>query len=176
MPVPIPSESLIGPVKAPTLEMYCVRYRAVYWKLWRDAVDAGFPTLEARRYGELEIQRMLDAGELSRDIPFPLIPDDTQVSTPTPGGLPGLTPNVLSPLRPNPAHAPKKLVVSPLVPKDRTIASVCHLPESAPAEIETPRFSFLKPKVRYAHTPNGQTHWSMDDEDVLARYYRGEWD
>lgn len=68
----------------------------MYMKIWHECLKAGLSTNEARWYATVEIDRMVEKGELKSP--------DTKESLPNP-----VIPFEMEPLKPNPPHAPKKI-------------------------------------------------------------------
>lgn len=125
-----------------TLDRLCIKHRYLYERLYGDALDGGFSTVESRKYAELEIQRLAEVGEIDSNISKIASEDD-------PIEVAVLSPNQnLSPLPPNPPEAPRK--IGDLLP---------HLALPAPAAIPSedktdtkdvaPRYPFVKKPYVY---------------------------
>lgn len=116
------------PVPVPDSIMNLIAHRAAYMKAWKDALDGGLSANESRTYAQLELDRMLKAGELKGESLF------TKRYSPPPSAIPSEDPTSMfytgrktphldltlqsdeseRPLGPNPSHAPLKIDRRPL--------------------------------------------------------------
>lgn len=108
----------------PISHIHGLRHRARYLNMWRECINKGLSSAEARTYADLEMTRLIEIGEIN--------PDGTTVLI----------------LPPNPAYAPAKVA---LIPDAPPVNSPPAEVKPAPGSLLPPRLPFVKGRrVPYA--------------------------